>query len=80
MTDLHDNILIADSLEETPLRQRQGYVTHALCRRGSCAFKLGVERHSVASGDCLIIPLQSISSTSTSPSTATPRFPTSRRC
>ncbi len=60
MTDLHDNILIADSLEETPLRQRQGYVTHALCRRGSCAFKLGVERHSVASGDCLIIPLQSI--------------------
>ena len=60
MTDLYKNILIADSLADTALRQEEDYVTHALCRKGECTFSIGPSRHRFAAGDCLIIPQQSL--------------------
>ncbi|MBQ8703751.1 MAG: AraC family transcriptional regulator [Bacteroidales bacterium] len=60
MNELHEDILIADNLGSTALRQTQGYITHALCRQGGCSFFMGPVCHHFAAGDCLIIPQQSL--------------------
>lgn len=60
MATLNDDIIIASGLDETAAMQQQGYITHALCRAGSCTFRLGAREHRVAAGDCLIIPQQSL--------------------
>lgn len=60
MSNLNEDIIIATSLDDTARLQQQGYITHALCRNGSCTFRLGARQHRLAAGDCLIIPQQSL--------------------
>ena len=60
MSTLNEDIIIATSLDQTAAMQQQGYITHALCRAGSCTFRLWAREHRVAAGDCLIIPQQSL--------------------
>ena len=60
MTTLNDDIIISESLADTAELQQRGYITHALCRAGGCTFRLGAREHSLAAGDCLIIPQQSL--------------------
>lgn len=55
-----EDIIIADTLADTAEMQRQGYVVHALCHRGSGSFFLGSKKHSFSAGDCLIISQQSL--------------------
>lgn len=56
MGRLNEDIIMATSLDGTAAMQQQGYITHALCRAGSCTFRLGAREHRLAAGDCLIIP------------------------
>lgn len=60
MSTLNEDFIIATSLDRTADLQQQGFITHALCRAGSCTFRLGAREHRVAAGDCLIIPQQSL--------------------
>ena len=60
MSTLSEDIIISSSLDQTAAMQQQGYITHALCRSGSCTFRLGAREHRVVEGDCLIIPQQSL--------------------
>ena len=60
MADIYRAILIGSEMAEVPERQREGYITHALCCTGSCRFALGPEEHRLAAGDCMIIPQQSL--------------------
>lgn len=60
MSTLTEDIIIATGLDQTADLQQQGYITHALCRAGSCSFCIGARRHVLAAGDCLIIPQQTL--------------------
>lgn len=60
MATLNDDIIVSDSFERTAEMQQQGYITHALCHRGGCTFRLGATQHQMTAGDCLIIPQQSL--------------------
>ena len=44
MSTLTEDIIIATGLDQTADLQQQGYITHALCRAGSCPFRLGARR------------------------------------
>lgn len=60
MPDTQEEIITAQSLVDTARLQQAGYITHALCLKGSCQFDLGSAHHTVLAGDCLIIPQQSL--------------------
>ena len=60
MTDNRQEIIITDTLADTATLQQQGYITHALCRKGGGSFCLGNHQHTFTAGDCLIIPQQSL--------------------
>ena len=60
MSTLSEDIIISSSIDQTAAMQQQGYITHALCRDGSCTFRLGAREHRLVAGDCLIIPQQSL--------------------
>ena len=60
MPETQEDIITAQSLADTAHFQEEGYITHALCRRGSCSFVLGSAQHCLSAGDCLIIPQQSL--------------------
>ena len=60
MTDHRQEIIITDTLADTATLQQQGYITHALCRKGGGSFCLGNHQHTFTAGDCLIIPQQSL--------------------
>lgn len=60
MTDIREEIVVADSLRDASEMQVQGFVTHALCKGGECRFAIGPERYRVGKGDCLIVPQQSL--------------------
>ena len=53
-----DDVILSDSLEEVPRRQREGFLTHALCSRGSCVVELGGRRFAFGEHDCMIVPQQ----------------------
>ena len=55
-----NEILIENDIRRVAERQRQGYITHALCQKGRCRFAVGPEEHLFAAGDCLIVPQQSL--------------------
>lgn len=56
MASLNDDIVISDSLGRTAEMQQRDYITHALCRRGWCTFRMGNAEHRLAAGDCMILP------------------------
>ena len=54
------DVVIADSLAEVAEMQRNGYICHALCKKGECSFSLDSSSLVFAEGDCLIIPQQTL--------------------